>query len=1112
MNNRPSRQTASWKLGRRTPQVESLEGRRLLTAATVQPIETHFAMQVVAGYVAEVERAALPGHSEAEFTKFGSAAEAQAALESYVDAYWADLFGRELDQQLLEQYGYFYRPIIDAIWRDNMLFSARQHGFLLGASGDDRAGVGLTNVQVAGVDEGDQIEVVDGSYLYATTTLGYDFYGNAPQSRVEIIDIRDPSRLTVVGSIEVAGYRPNIMVNGNRLVVVSFDGVQVFDVADKAQPRLLMDAKLDGTIKESRIVDGKLILQSDRSFQLPEPLFFPAETSSDTTSPSNQLFPSMMWTQSHGQLHDTREVFEIPAIWRPTPDPIEGSLGRFESRDAYLARVADSLLAEFLPDITFAGAEATRVEIGDWADLAQDKNGFSTRQSSVLVIDIHAEVPRVLDSEVVAGFESDFVFAEDDSVYLIDVQANRWWSSEYESSTDIYRISILNTGDGVEAVIDAAGSVNGSVAGSWAMDEHAGDLRVVADDHVAQDTHATNLHVLRASDGRLEAIGRLLDMADGQAHFGTLFQGDVAFVTTAEMVDGRPLIDPLHVIDLSDPTQPIERSELVIPGVSSHLQAVGPNLLVGIGFVEVVPTTSNADRTRPLIWEANWRLQVSLYDVSDAENPRTIVAQQVDGVSFFGPSAQVEALAVHFEPETGVLTVSDGLLPWGTNFGVLAYRIDPQAADPNVAQPLVELGRLNANERVVRSFVVDGDLFGVGESRLVAAPLGDLNAPYDELVLAQGARNDRVHVLRGHRQYLTVLDNDRLPASSRITGVSESTIGARVSIAPDGQSLIYLANNTRETSDRLTYTVTLSDGSTATADVHIEIENVTAVVVHEPNDHNVQIGVSLVDELGNAVRTAQVGDRVWVEISATEDGPGRGIFQASFGVQFDPAMLQVVTAPEAVGAFSGGVSVIESRNGFEELSAYSSSIAPLGDGPHTVFRFEVEVLQAGRIEIAATPQVSIGKEFLVYDMHVPVWEANIFAGTATLLAQSPLQVAGNRTDVNGDGSTTPIDVLWVVNFLNQGSLLNQGQVATVSRSVTAAEGESQEIAIKCDVNGDGLVSPLDILQIVNRLNAERTAGGEGEGSMDESTVVDAIMLTYDIDDPLLRKSGQGRTR
>ncbi|HBE69253.1 MAG TPA: hypothetical protein DDW52_13980 [Planctomycetaceae bacterium] len=60
-------------------------------------------------------------------------------------------------------------------------------------------------------------------------------------------------------------------------------------------------------------------------------------------------------------------------------------------------------------------------------------------------------------------------------------------------------------------------------------------------------------------------------------------------------------------------------------------------------------------------------------------------------------------------------------------------------------------------------------------------------------------------------------------------------------------------------------------------------------------------------------------------------------------------------------------------------------------------------------------------------------------------------------DVNGDGFTSPIDVLQVINALN-----------TKSESlVTFEEGDNA-----LDTNGDGHISPIDALLVINKLNAD----------------------------------------
>lgn len=59
-------------------------------------------------------------------------------------------------------------------------------------------------------------------------------------------------------------------------------------------------------------------------------------------------------------------------------------------------------------------------------------------------------------------------------------------------------------------------------------------------------------------------------------------------------------------------------------------------------------------------------------------------------------------------------------------------------------------------------------------------------------------------------------------------------------------------------------------------------------------------------------------------------------------------------------------------------------------------------------------------------------------------------------DVSGDGFTSPIDALAVVNYLQEGRVAPQGA------GISFLEPE--------DVNGDGIVSPLDALLVVNVLN------------------------------------------
>jgi len=85
--------------------------------------------------------------------------------------------------------------------------------------------------------------------------------------------------------------------------------------------------------------------------------------------------------------------------------------------------------------------------------------------------------------------------------------------------------------------------------------------------------------------------------------------------------------------------------------------------------------------------------------------------------------------------------------------------------------------------------------------------------------------------------------------------------------------------------------------------------------------------------------------------------------------------------------------------------------------------------------------------------------------------RSPWQNPRMPGDVNNDGRVTPLDVLIIINILNaQGS-------HRLPAPPTSGTGEP--ILIWPDVTGDGLVTPLDALRIINILNDRRQ--GEGEG-------------------------------
>jgi hypothetical protein len=90
-------------------------------------------------------------------------------------------------------------------------------------------------------------------------------------------------------------------------------------------------------------------------------------------------------------------------------------------------------------------------------------------------------------------------------------------------------------------------------------------------------------------------------------------------------------------------------------------------------------------------------------------------------------------------------------------------------------------------------------------------------------------------------------------------------------------------------------------------------------------------------------------------------------------------------------------------------------------------------------------------------------------------SENPWQNPLNRLDVDGDGLVSPLDVLALINAIN----LGRG-----SAPLPEYDPESDESFYFFDVLGDGDLSPLDVLQVINAINTSQT---EGEGESDQET-------------------------
>ncbi len=199
------------------------------------------------------------------------------------------------------------------------------------------------------------------------------------------------------------------------------------------------------------------------------------------------------------------------------------------------------------------------------------------------------------------------------------------------------------------------------------MSEYNGDLRVATTtegfDFGEQSESAVT--VLRPNGEDLETISSVGGLGKTEQIRSVRFIDDTAYVVTFRQTD------PLYVIDLSDPANPVLDGELKIPGYSAYLHPVGDGLLLGVG-----QDATEEGRTLGT--------QLSLFDVSDPTNP-----QQIDTLPI-GGSSEVEwdHKAFLYWPEDGtiVLPVSPGWNSCAPDQPCLADTITGSAGGVIVAQ------------------------------------------------------------------------------------------------------------------------------------------------------------------------------------------------------------------------------------------------------------------------------------------------------------------------------------------------------------------------------------------------------------------------------------------
>ncbi len=203
------------------------------------------------------------------------------------------------------------------------------------------------------------------------------------------------------------------------------------------------------------------------------------------------------------------------------------------------------------------------------------------------------------------------VYMSENALYLTE---NKYDGENYSPYLNIVKFRFTETG--VEYV--ASASADGRINDTLSMSEHGGYLRVATTGCIKVNKYgdraswqiADQTNKLYVFDSSLNRVGLIDGFAKSETIKSARYIGNYAYVVTFRQTD------PLFVINLSDPQNPVIEGELKIPGFSSYLHPVEDGYLIGVGY--------DGDRSG-----FNQNMKVSLFSVTDPKNPKEVSSLKV---------------------------------------------------------------------------------------------------------------------------------------------------------------------------------------------------------------------------------------------------------------------------------------------------------------------------------------------------------------------------------------------------------------------------------------------------------------------------------------------------
>ncbi|MGS2721680.1 beta-propeller domain-containing protein [Paraglaciecola aestuariivivens] len=474
-----------------------------------------------------------------------------------------------------------------------------------------RAEFSTTNTQEMGVDEADRIEY-DGNILYLANHR--QWYGQEPSTaQVRVLERLSDFSLNQLAELSLTDEQGNIeglYLAENRLAVLSvnaplysFDilplvpdpwqpnnqkfAIDIYDTQTPSNPLLVSQIQLDGALVSSRRINNHLYVVSSYTAHV--------EGLNPNAKTDQELLANFL------------------AIW-DTPD------------------------SDLMPKIYIDGDKGQALNLPEDCAIPQnasEKDGYAQLLS---IVRIDLSQPNDYQATCISSM-AHALYMSFNNLYI---------SAAIDNHTLLHKVALQDN-----LPYQATGKVSGQIFGrgpaNLRLSEFQNHLRVVTSDYASGEPEH-KLFILAQQGNQLSPIATLPNDAapepigkPGEDIYAVRFFADKAYIVTFER------IDPLYVIDLSNPQLPNVIGALEIPGFSSYLHPLAGGYLLGVGQqVNSMNIGEDGEATsQPVTPEG---MKVSLFDITDPANP-TEVASIVKPDSYTPVEYDYRALSVRYSQD-----------------------------------------------------------------------------------------------------------------------------------------------------------------------------------------------------------------------------------------------------------------------------------------------------------------------------------------------------------------------------------------------------------------------------------------------------------------------------